>query len=401
MSSKVNAFFLIFLCLALMLFAKFNGRIAMKTTRRQFLKESAKLIASGIVGATLLDKITQADQKDKDINLASKRGRVKLRQLGRTGMKVSVISVGTASTNENVIRYAIRRGINFIHTSIGYSGGRSIRAVGRAIKGHRKKLFLGLKVTWSWDSDDALNRALKILGTDYVDILFFNIHNNPDRVASPKAKAAFDRWKKQGKVKFMGLTTHGGMIECMNSALQTDWYDCLMPTYRLESREDYLEIFEKCKKQKVGFVAMKTGISPDDPDKTAAILKDKQITTICRTMRSMNDVKQYIAASNRRVGQVRLKRTNELAKLSALGRCAMCGACTMSCPSDLAVNDIVRCIDYYVDTMKDINIARENYADIPSSQNAQMCENCGQCESVCPNDVPIRHYISRAGRMFA
>ncbi len=188
----------------------------MKSTRRQFLKESSKLIVSGILGAELIDKISLADEDDKDVSsLSSSSRRVKHRMLGRTGLKVSVISLGTVSTRTNVIKYALRRGINFIHTSLGYSGGKSIRTVGQAIKGHRRKVVLGLKVTWDWHSDDELNKALKILGTSYVDILFFNIHNNPKRVASPEAKNAFERWKKQGKVRFMGLTTHGGMIQCM------------------------------------------------------------------------------------------------------------------------------------------------------------------------------------------
>ncbi len=371
----------------------------MGTTRRQFLKESAKLLASGIIGANLIEKVSHADLQE--IESESSKRRVKYRVLGRTGLKVSVISAGTVSTSESVLRYAIRNGINFIHTSLGYSGGKSIKRVGLAIKGHRKKVILGLKVTWDWNSDESLNKALRILRTSYVDILFFNIHNNPKRVASPQAKEAFERWKKQGKVKFMGLTTHGGMIACMNSALDTDWYDCLMPTYKLERREDYLEIFKRCQKQNVGFVAMKTDISPDNPDKTAAILKDKQITTICRTIRTLNDVKKYIEASRRALTRSEIERAAVLAKRSSFGRCMMCGTCTMSCPEQISVSDIVRCVDYYVDTMRDVDIARENYAEIANGRNAESCKRCGVCESNCPNDVPIRHYILRAGRIFA
>ncbi len=372
----------------------------MKATRRQFLKESSKFVISGIIGANLLNKITQAEEQGAT-ELSSSRCKVKYRVLGRTGLRVSVISMGTVSTRENVIKYAMREGINFIHTSLGYSGGKSIKRVGQAIKGHRRKVILGLKVTWDWNSDEQLDKALRILKTDYVDILFFNIHNNPKRVASPQVKEAFERWKKQGKVKFMGLTTHGGMIPCMESALKTGWYDCLMPTYRLERHEEYLKIFEKCEKRNIGFVAMKTGISPDNPDRTSAILKDKRVTTICRTIRTFSDVKKYIEASNKKLSRNDVARAIELARLSSFGRCMMCGACTLSCPQQIAVSDIVRCVDYYVDTMHDVNLAFENYSEITNGKNAQGCKNCGICENNCPNGVPIRHYISRAGRIFA
>ncbi len=174
-----------------------------------------------------------------------------------------------------------------------------------------------------------------------------------------------------------------------------------MPTYRIERRNDYLDIFEKCKRQNVGFVAMKTGISPNDPERTASILKDKQITTICRTIRTLEEVKKYISASNKHLTEADINKTVRLARASSFGRCMMCGTCTLNCPEEIAVSDIVRCVDYYVDTMRDMNIANENYADIETEKRADMCKNCGLCESKCPNNVPIRHYIARARRIFA
>ncbi len=368
-------------------------------TRREFFKDSAKILTSGLVGASLLNKLAKPTYANDPIELASKK-KIKYRILGRTKLKVSVISFGTIQTRSNVLRYGIRKGINFIHTSIGYSGGKSIREVGKAIRGRRKRVILGLKVTWDWSSDRRLDEALRILGTDYVDILFFNIHNNPKLVASRSAKRAFDRWKREGKVRFMGLTTHGGMKKCMESALKTDWYDCLMPTYTLNMHDDYQEIFEKCKEQNVGFIAMKTGIRPSRPELIQSMLKEKALTTICRTMTSISDVDGYIQATNKKISSTDYNQTLKLSSALFAGRCMMCGTCTANCPQNIPVNDIVRCINYYLDDMKSPEISTEVFDEINGKSALNRCIDCGTCEQHCPQQLPIRNIFTRAKRVF-
>jgi hypothetical protein len=373
----------------------------MKATRREFLETSAKMIASGVVGVSVLGKTAlaaKAEPVQTQKDPTSKPSPVELRTLGRTGLKVSVISVGTIGTSENVVRYALDQGINFIHTSMNY--GKAIYEVAKGIKGWKNDLYMGLKVTWDWNSDDDLNKCLKILGRDYVDVIFFNIHNDPGRVASPEAKETFERWKKQGKVKYMGLTTHSGMKACMESALKTDWYDVLMPSYTPSMRDDYLDIFEKAEKQKVGIVAMKTKISEDDPQAIPVLLKDQAVTTICKSLRTLSSVRTYIEESKKKVSATEADRVLRLATTMGLGRCVMCGACTGACPNGLAVNDIVRSVDYYLDAMNDFEAGKMNYGFIAEAQSAFQCGDCGACEKVCPNRVPIRSFIRRSKEIF-
>ena len=83
-----------------------------------------------------------------------------------------------------------------------YSRGRSIEEVGKGIKGKRDKVIIGLKGTWSPTSDETFHQALRILGTDYVDILFWPIHR-ASSVNDSRKKEAFERLKKQG-VRFFG-----------------------------------------------------------------------------------------------------------------------------------------------------------------------------------------------------
>jgi predicted aldo/keto reductase-like oxidoreductase len=373
----------------------------MKCTRREFLGKSSGIAASGLLGTTILGKdaiaATVASPKKSDFSSTES---VPMRKLGRTGLEISTMSLGTSRTKDMTIRYAIKNGINFIHTSPSYKGGRSIREVAKAIKGQRNKVFLGLKVTWDWDRDEKLSKSLRILGTEYVDIIFFNIHNDPELVASPTTKSTFDRWKNKGLVRFLGLTTHGGMKECMEAALKAGWYDCLMPAYQIHQREQYLDIFKECEKKQIGIIAMKTKINPGKVDHVSVFFRDKAVTTICRTMASTSEVQGYIEAVSNKVSSEISEEIINRESLASVGRCTMCGACSLNCPNGLAVSDIVRCVDYYVDTMNDYETGKENYGAICREMGAENCVDCGECEAVCPNGVPIRHHINRSKKMF-
>ena len=377
--------------------------VNMKGTRREFLETSAKLIASGIVGSSLLGKAAQAASiagkaKSTATQPANDEPKVDRRKLGRTDMDISVISIGTIGTNQNVVRYALDNGLNFIHTSSGY--GRAMEEVGKSIKGRKDKFYLGLKVTWDWKSDKELDRCLKIMGRDYVDVIFFQIHNDPKRVASPETKETFDRWKKQGKARYMGLTSHSGMKACMESAMEVGWYDVLMPSYDLSMRKDYLDIFQKVKKLNLGFIAMKTRISEDKTQAIPTLLADNEVTTLCKSLTTLTAVKKYIEASKQKVSPDQAARVIGRETSMLNGRCHMCGECTSVCPNALAVSDIVRSVDYYVDAMRDYDAGRLNYQMISSSANAACCADCGQCERVCPNRVPIRSLVRRSREMF-
>ncbi len=384
----------------------------MKGTRREFFGQSAKIIATGIIGSTVLGKLGQAAVSQEKTVPTEPAGplhpNVEYRTLGRTGLKISTLSMGSMGTTENVVRYAMDQGINFIHTADHY--GKPIYEIGKAFKGNKlkEKVYLGLKVTWTYSkpgNDVLLDKFLKILNRDYIDIIFFNLHkgrivDKPEQVADPELKAAFERWKKKGKVRFMGLTTHGGMKERMELALKTGWYDCLMPIYNLSLRDSYLDILKKCEKEKVGLIAMKSKADENNTAPIPVLLKDKALTTVCKTLASFSAVKKYLEAAREKVTDAEVKKEISLAGKTSFGRCAMCGACTGACQNGLAVNDIVRSVDYYVDAMKDYDAGQMNYRFIDAQGNADRCLDCGRCEKACPNRVPVRSFIKRAKEIF-
>src|ERR1700716_1518396 len=115
------------------------------------------------------------------------------RQLGRSGLKISPICLGTMmfggptdeATSARIVAKAREAGINFIDTADAYSSGGSEQVVGRAISNGRQNWVLATKPANSMGDDpnrgglsrrwvlQAADESLKRLGTDYIHNSYF------------------------------------------------------------------------------------------------------------------------------------------------------------------------------------------------------------------------------------
>lgn len=324
--------------------------------------------------------------------------------LGRTGLPVSVVSLGTAPGQApNVIRYAVAKGINFIHTSTAYAGGKAIKNVGTAIKGMRDKVILALKITWEPDDDRAMDAALKTLGVDAVELALFNIHNAREVKDKKYAKGAA-RWIKAGKFQHIGLTTHGDVVNCCNEALKQKFYAVLMPAYTISQEKEFAGVFAQAKEQNVGVMLMKSRgqLGAEAYLKSVPLyLAESAITTICKGMTSLAEIDRTIAAAAVKPTAALRSEVTHLAGIAMTGHCTMCGACTQACPRGVAVNDLVRCSDYYMARPDDLVSARDTLAGLAAAQLPQACTQCGACERVCPRGVPIVAHLRRTATLVA
>jgi aryl-alcohol dehydrogenase-like predicted oxidoreductase len=153
-------------------------------------------------------------------------------QLGRTGMQVSRLCLGTMTfgtpqwrpwvldeaASTPVIRAAVERGINFIDMADFYSMGVSEEVVGRALHGFdRHKLVLATKCFYAMSSDvndqglsrkhimDSVHASLKRIGTDYIDL--FVIHAFDTRTPIEETMRALDDLVRAGKIRYIGAST--------------------------------------------------------------------------------------------------------------------------------------------------------------------------------------------------
>lgn len=361
-------------------------------SRRDFFKG-----AGVAAGAAALDRLVPHAGADTAATITASG--LPRRKLGRTDLEFPVVSLGTGGGPDvNVIRFAVRQGVNFIHTSTGYRGGEAIKKVAEAIKGRRDKVILGLKITWAPDDDRAMDAALKTLGVERVDIAFFNIHN-ANQVRNKKYRRGAERWKKAGKFRYIGMTTHKETAACLENALDEGFYDALMPSYAMSMEADFRPIFERAAKEEVGVILMKTRRGFGGDSYYAAIpqyLATPGITTINKGLGSFRDLRKMIEAARQQPSTALGQRLRDSAAVSMAGHCAMCGACEQACPQGLPVADVVRCSDYYMEHTEYIATAFETYAQMTQRPQASVCGDCDRCTQACPNHVPVAHHIRRA-----
>ncbi len=150
------------------------------------------------------------------------------RNLGRCGLKVSVLCLGTmmfgARTDETgskrIIARAREQGINFLDTADVYNKGESERVVGRALRAERDRWVLATKVAnpmGEGPNERGLSRAwvlraceasLERLGTDYIDVYY--LHKEDHATPLEETVRVVGQLIEQGKIRYFGVSNYRG-----------------------------------------------------------------------------------------------------------------------------------------------------------------------------------------------
>ena len=152
---------------------------------------------------------------------------MELRPLGRTGLQVSKLCLGTMMFGDwgtkdhdesiKIIHRALDAGINFVDTADVYSQGESEVIVGKALEGRRDDVVLATKFFMPFDDDPnhrggsrrwimtAVENSLRRLGTDYIDL--YQMHRYDPAVDLDETLGALTDLVRAGKVRYIGHTT--------------------------------------------------------------------------------------------------------------------------------------------------------------------------------------------------
>jgi aryl-alcohol dehydrogenase-like predicted oxidoreductase len=198
------------------------------------------------------------------------------RQLGRSGLKISPICLGTMmfdgptdeATSKRIIAKAREAGINFIDTADAYSAGHSEEVVGRAISNNRQGWVLATKLANAMGDDpnraglsrrwmlQAAEESLKRLGTDYIDIYY--LHKEDHSTPLEETVRAMGELIQKGKVRYFGISNYRAwrVAEICNicDRLGIDRPIVSQPYYNAMNRMPEVEHFPACHFYGLGIV---------------------------------------------------------------------------------------------------------------------------------------------------
>ncbi|WP_173015765.1 aldo/keto reductase [Bradyrhizobium sp. TM102] len=198
------------------------------------------------------------------------------RQLGRSGLKVSPICLGTMmfggptdeATSKRIIDKARDAGINFIDTADAYSKGASEEVVGRAIASNRNAWVLATKLANPMGDDpncgglsrrwvlQAADDSLRRLGTDHIDIYY--LHKEDHSTPLEETVRAMGDLIRSGKVRYFGVSNYRAwrVAEICNicDRLGIDRPAVSQPYYNAMNRMPEVEHFPACSYYGLGIV---------------------------------------------------------------------------------------------------------------------------------------------------
>src|SRR5207249_6828879 len=105
----------------------------------------------------------------------------------------------------------------------------------------------------------SVEASLRRLQTDYLDVVIIHECNEVDRLMAPTFHEAFDRLKEQGKVRFLGVSSHTPNLEqVMRHAVDSGRFQMLLVAYNFKNWPDLTNIFRDAKSRGLGVVATTT-----------------------------------------------------------------------------------------------------------------------------------------------
>jgi len=370
---------------------------------------------------------------------------MKLVEFGNTGIRVSPLGFGCMRfpvlENDNsrideaqameMVRYAIDRGVNYFDTAYPYhgydfsKGGASEPFMAKALKdGYREKVNLATKLP-SWlvesreDLDRFLDEQLERLETGIID--FYLLHsldrNTWKKLHKLGVLEFLDSALETGKIRFAGFSYHDEIDLFKEIVDAYDWSFCqIQYNYMDEEYQAGTEGLKYAAAKGLAVIAMEPlrggtlvkGLPPEarkaferaDQERTAVewalqwLWKHPEVTVVLSGMSHMDHVKenlQLAASLPQKEWTARDEETIQLATRIISGKkkvdCTACEYC-MPCPEGVHIpRNFTLFNDFH---MLNDPAAKLRYQHLLSDEaKASNCIQCGQCEPLCPQGIPI------------
>jgi predicted aldo/keto reductase-like oxidoreductase len=388
--------------------------------RRDFLKKGMVALSA----ATILPHTVKPSRTDLFPGAGTED--LVYRTLGKTGLKIPVISMGTGAANPALIKIAYEKGINLFFTATYYGEGNNEKMLGDAIKDlPRESLIIGTAAIpkgvdrraglFTKDSTyDGLmataGESLKRFGMDYVDFMLLPYAGKRESVFFEPLLRAMEDIKKQGKARFIGIATHSYQAEAVKAAVDTGIYDCVMAGYnfRMENIGELDEAFDHAGKAGLGILNMKSQVGGFwDKERTLPInpkaalkwvLKNENIATAVTAISNFDELETDLSIM--KDGLEMTEDEFKDLKLASAGRpglyCLQCRECESQCAQNLDIPTIMQSY-MYAYGYRNLEQARHTLDNAMLTGSA--CDECEWCHVRCTAGFDVAERIRDISRL--
>ncbi|MFW6457169.1 MAG: aldo/keto reductase [Planctomycetota bacterium] len=327
-------------------------------------------------------------------------------RLGKTDLEVSAAGFGgipiqrlSTAEAERLLHRTLDLSVNFIDTATGY--GDSQKKIGRVVEDRRDEVVLATKspARTGNDMQGAVEKSLREMCTDYIDL--YQLHNisNPDNWEEVQEGGALDvllEKSEEGTIGHVGFTSHS--LEMALKLIEDPRMETVQFPFNLVTSEAADELIPRARELDRGFIVMKP-------------LCGGQYTNADFAFKYLNSFPDLVPIP----GVERFEEIDEIAGLvdsrqilqgeeaeeasrvaEALGQqfCRRCGYCE-PCPEGVPVT-----LAMIFESMV-ARLSRERLLSGPAKkmyEKGDHCIECGQCEERCPYDLPIIDSVRDAHR---
>ena len=349
-------------------------------------------------------------------------------KLGRTGQMVTKLGMGTSwALSPSFVQTALARGVRYIDTSETYENTVAEKVVGEVLErtGLRKQVYLVTKNAAFRKAKGPeaakvfaahLEQSLERLKTDHVDCYYLHGVEGSQigLLRDPGVKAAFEALKKQGKIRFAGLSCHDAKLpEILEAAAEVGWIDQVMFKFNFRSvNHDALQrAVDKAAKADLGLIAMKTqGGAENFPDKMAdlkakgfkkevaaikTVWMDGRMHVVVSEMTTRSDLAENIAASRDPITPKEARLLEQHRDATAHLYCHGCGDLCETAAKGIPVSTVLRYLRYY-EVYGKRQEARALYQALPPAGRALA--DLSAAQAACPHGLPVVDLMKRADR---
>ena len=342
------------------------------------------------------------------------------RTLGKTGIRLPIISIGAVSFDPGLYRLALDSGIRHIDTAPSYRNGNHERMLGEIFRGRQRDSFV---IATSFSAEryrepnkrvfkkniptqplaDSLEGSLRRLGLDYVDIYYLSYACSRETTLYEPYIKVLEKLKKEGKTRFIGVVTHENEPEVLKSAAESKAYDVALTVYnfRQTHRTEVKKAIGEAARAGLGVIVMKTqaGVNWDRDsahkvNMTAALkwaLQDEDVHTAIPGMTTYEQLEADLAI----MGNLPLTEA-EKADLERVGPlpyrfghlfCQQCRLCVPQCPLGLEIPTLMRSY-MYAHGYKNPAKAKEALEHLDLAR--LPCSGCATCHVRCAMGFDVR-----------